>query len=272
MRCDMADKILTGLSELSMSAGAKIIGALLILVIGLRLSRCFVRLLTNRHFFKNIDPTAQTFIKSFVGILIKVVVIISAAGVMGVPMTSVITIIGSCGVAVGLAMQGGLSNLAGGLIILIIKPFKVGDYITEDKYEGEVSSIGIFYTTLVTYDNKKVLIPNGTLMNSTITAVNQLETRRVDLAFSAAYATDIDFAREVLLKTAAANALVLKEPEPAVQLSDCGESAVVFTLKVWTKTENYWTVYYSLKESAKKAFDENGIEIPFPQVDVHMKS
>lgn len=264
----MAESILKHIQNLGMTAGTRLIGAALILFLGFKLCKYAVRLLS--RLFKNIDPTAQTFIKSFVSIMLKVLIVISAAGVLGVPMTSVITIVGSCGVAVGLAMQGGLSNLAGGLIILILKPIRVNDYIIEDKYEGTVNEIGIFYTTLVTYDNKRVLIPNGTLMNSTITAVNQLEKRRVDLTFSASYSTDIDFARSVLKGTADAHPLVLKEPEPVIQLSGHKDSAVEFTLRVWTKADDYWTVHFDLIENVKKAFDENGIKIPFPQMDVHV--
>ncbi len=264
------EKILENMQNIGMTAGTRLIGAALILVIGFKLSKYLVKLLS--RIFKNIDPTAQSFLKSFIGIMLKVLIVVSAAGVLGVPMTSVITVVGSCGVAVGLAMQGGLSNLAGGLILMIIKPIRVGDYIIEESYEGTVTEIGIFYTTLVTYDNRRVLIPNGTLMNSTITAINQLEKRRVDLTFPAAYKTDIDFAREVIARTADEHPLVLKEPEPVIQLSNCGESGIEFTLRAWTKSENYWTVYFALKENVKKAFDKNGIEIPYPQMDVHFKS
>lgn len=266
----MVENILEHMQNLGMTVGTRLIGAALILVIGFKLSKYLVKLLS--RLFKNIDPTAQSFLKSFVSIMLKVLIVVSAAGVLGVPMTSVITIVGSCGVAVGLAMQGGLSNLAGGLILLIIKPIRVGDYIVEDSYEGTVTEIGIFYTTLVTYDNRRVLIPNGTLMNSTITAINQLEKRRVDLTFPAAYKTDIDFAREVIARTAEEHPLVLKEPAPVIQLSNCGESGIELTLRTWTKSENYWTVYFDLIENVKKAFDENGIEIPYPQMDVHVKS
>jgi small conductance mechanosensitive channel len=267
----MVDKMLDILGTFSMTAGAKIIGALLILVIGLKLSKYIVKIISNLRFFKTIDPTAQTFIRSFISILFKVVVVISAAGVLGVPMASVVTIVGSCGVAVGLAMQGGLSNLAGGLIILILKPFKVDDYIVENGVEGTVSSIGIFYTTLVTPDNKRVLIPNGSLMNSTITAVNQLETRRVDMVFSVSYNSDVDKVKSILKNVAQENPAVLREPEIQTVVLNHGESSVDFALRVWTKTENYWTVHFDLMEKVKKAFDENEIEIPYPQMDVHMK-
>lgn len=259
------------IASFSVSVGAKIIGAVLVLIIGFKLCKFIVKIITNMRALKNVDPSAQSFIKSFMGIFLKVVVVITAAGVLGVPMTSVITVVGSCGIAVGLALQGGLSNLAGGLIILIFKPFQVNDYIIEGGYEGTVSSIGIFYTTLVTVDNKRILIPNGTLMNSTITAANQLDTRRIDFAFNTSYSTDIDFAREILTLTAEKDPRVLKEPSPQVFVSKHGESAIELTLRVWTKTADYWDVYFALNENVKKAFDENEIEIPFPQMDVHIK-
>ena len=270
---DILDKLdLAGLlARFSVSVGAKIIGAALVLLIGFKLCGFIVKIITNMRAMKNVDPSAQSFIKSFLGIFLKVVVVITAAGVLGVPMTSVITVVGSCGIAVGLALQGGLSNLAGGLIILIFKPFQVGDYIIEGGYEGTVSAIGIFYTTLVTVDNKRVLIPNGTLMNSTITAANQLDTRRIDFKFNTSYSTNIDFAKKIMLATAEKDARVLKDPAPQALVSNHGESAIEFTLRVWTKTSDYWDVYFALNESVKKAFDENEIEIPFPQMDVHIK-
>ena len=263
--------ILSQIGEFCVSSGVRLIGAILILIIGFKLVKTLVKLITRRG-FAGIDASAQTFIKSFLNISLKVLVIVMAAGLLGVPMTSVITIVGSCGIAIGLALQGGLANIAGGLIILIFKPFGVNDYIIEGGFEGTVSSIGIFYTTLVTTDNKRILIPNGALMNSTVTAANQLPLRRVDLTFNVAYSTDIDFARGVIADVAKKNELVLADPETQILLSKHGESAIEFTLRAWTKSETYWDTYFSLIEGVKKAFDKNGIEIPFPQMDVHVKN
>ncbi|MBQ8003091.1 MAG: mechanosensitive ion channel, partial [Clostridia bacterium] len=189
-----------------------------------------------------------------------------------VPLTSVVTVIASCGVAVGLALQGGLSNLAGGIIIIILKPFKVGDYIIEGGVEGTVEAIGIFYTTLLTPDNKRVIIPNGSLMNSTVTAVNQLDTRRVDFKFSVSYSSDIDKVRKVIAYVAENTDKVLLDKGVDIFLSNHGESSIDFSVRVWSKTEDYWTVYFSINENVKKAFDKACIEIPFPQMDVHVKN
>lgn len=266
------EQILTSLTEFGISVGGKIIAALLVLVIGLKVAGFIVKLVTKSRAFSKIDITAQTFLKSVLNIALKAIVFVTAIGVLGVPLTSVVTVIASCGVAVGLALQGGLSNLAGGIIIIILKPFKVGDYIVEGGVEGTVEAIGIFYTTLLTPDNKRVIIPNGSLMNSTVTAVNQLETRRVDFKFSVSYSTDIDKARKVINYVIENTENIIAERGVDIFLSNHGESSIDFAVRVWTQTENYWSVYFSINENMKKAFDKAGIEIPFPQMDVHVKS
>lgn len=265
------EQILTSLAALAVSLGGKVIAALLVLVIGLKLGKFIVKLMTKSKVFSSIDITAQTFLKSVINIALKAVVFITAIGVLGVPLTSVITVIASCGVAVGLALQGGLSNLAGGIIIIILKPFKVGDYIVEGGVEGTVEAIGIFYTTLLTPDNKRVIIPNGGLMNSTVTAVNQLDTRRVDFTFSVSYSADIDKVRKVIAYVIANSENILTDKGVDIVLSNHGESSVDFAVRLWTKTENYWSVYFDINEKVKKAFDAADIEIPYPQMDVHIK-
>lgn len=266
------EKILTNLIELGVSLGGKLIAAILVLFIGLKLSAFLVRLVTRSRLFSAIDTTAASFLKSVMNILFKAVVFVTAIGVLGVPLTSVITVIASCGVAVGLALQGGLSNLAGGIIIIILKPFKVGDYIVEGGVEGTVEAIGIFYTTLLTPDNKRVIIPNGGLMNSTVTAVNQLGTRRVDFTFSVAYSSDIDKVKKVIEYVVSKNENVLEDKGVNIFLSKHGESSIDFSVRVWAKTENYWSVFFDINEKMKKAFDSAGIEIPYQQLDVHIKN
>ncbi len=264
-------QILTTLTEFSISMGGKIIAALLISGIGIKLVQFLVKAMTKSRVFKSIDPTAQTFLKSVINIALKAIVFITAIGMLGVPLTSVTTVIASCGVAIGLALQGGLSNLAGGIIIIILKPFKIGDYIIEGGVEGTVEAIGIFYTTLLTGDNKRVIIPNGTLMNSTITAVNQMDTRRVDFTFSVSYSSDIDKVKKVIDYVIANTENILEDKKVDIFVSKHGESSVDFAVRVWTKTENYWSVYFDINEKMKKAFDAAGIEIPYPQMDVHVK-
>ncbi len=265
------EQILTSLTQMGVSLGGKLLAALLVLGIGLKLAGFVLKLVVKSRVFSKIDITAQTFLKSVLNIVFKAVVFVTAVGVLGVPLTSVVTVIASCGVAVGLALQGGLSNLAGGIIIIILKPFKVGDYIMENGVDGTVESIGIFYTTLLTPDNRRVFIPNGSLMNSTVTATNQLDTRRVDFKFSVAYSSDIDMVKKVISYVIENTENVIMERGVNIVLSNHGESSIEFSVRVWTQTENYWSVYYSINENVKKAFDKAGIEIPYPQMDVHIK-
>ena len=266
------EQILTNLVQFAISVGGKLIAALLVLFIGLKLADFLVKLVAKSRLFEKIDITAQSFLKSVLKIALKAIVFITAIGVLGVPLTSVITVVASCGVAVGLALQGGLSNIAGGIMIIILKPFKVGDYIIEGGVEGTVEAIGIFYTTLLTPDNKRVIIPNGGLMNSTVTAVNQLEARRVDFEFSVSYASDIDKVKKVISYVIDNTENIIKDRGVDILLSNHGESSVDFAVRVWTQPENYWSVYFSINENVKRAFDKAGIEIPYQQIDVHVKN
>ena len=190
---------------------------------------------------------------------------------IGVPMASLVTVVGSCAVAIGLALQGGLSNIAGGLMLLIFKPFKVGDFISTNGMDGTVKTISIFYTTIVTVDNKIIQLPNGALSNSNIINYSANKTRRVDLDISVSYDSDIEKVKKVLTKILDNQELVLQEEEKFVRLKSHGSSALVFTVRSWVETPNYWTVYFDLMETIKKEFDKNKIEIPYEQVDVHMK-
>ena len=185
-------------------------------------------------------------------------------------MASLITVVGSCAVAIGLALQGGLSNIAGGLMLLIFKPFKVGDYISSNGLEGFVKSITMFYTTILTTDNKTIQLPNGTLSNSSITNYSANEKRRVDINLSVAYDSDIDKVKKVVNSVIEKHELILQDEDKFIRLKTHGESSLGFVLRVWVKTEDYWTVYFDLMETIKKEFDKNGIQIPYNQFDVHM--
>jgi small conductance mechanosensitive channel len=264
------EHLFQNLTTLGVSLGGKIIAALLVLFIGLKITKFIVKLVIKSKVFHAIDVTAQTFLKSVLNIALKAIVFITAIGVLGVPLTSVVTVVASCGVAVGLALQGGLSNLAGGIIIIILKPFKVGDYIIEGGVEGTVEAIGIFYTTLATPDNKRITVPNGLLSNATVINYSAEETRRVDMEFTVAYGTDIEKVNKVLLTVAGANDKILKDPAPFAALHRQGDSALVFVLRSWCKNSDYWNVYFYLEENMTKAFTAMGIEIPFNQLDVHI--
>ena len=189
---------------------------------------------------------------------------------LGIETTAIAAAIASAGLAIGLAMQGSLSNFAGGIMILIFKPFSIGDFIDNGTHSGTVTDIGIFYTTLETVDNKVVTIPNGALSNQSVTDYSAKEIRRLDLTFSVSYDSDIDLVKSTLKELAFAHELVMKEPEPFVRLGEQGDSALVFYLRVWVKSSDYWTVNFDMMEASKKIFDKRGISIPYPQMDVHL--
>ena len=263
-------EIVKNLSAKSTNFVVDFVIALVVLIIGYRIISFIESRLKKPHKFNKLDASAKSFIISFVTVALKIVLMIIALSIIGVPMASLVTIVGSCAVAIGLALQGGLSNIAGGLMLLIFKPFKVGDYIISNGLEGKVKSITMFYTTITTVDNKVIQLPNATLSNSSITNVSANKTRRVDLDISVSYKTDIDKVKKVVGSIIDKHELILHEEEKTIRLKTHAESALVFTVRAWTLTENYWTVYFDLMESIKKSFDENNIEIPYNQLDVHM--
>ncbi len=264
------EKILTFLFELFASLGVKIIAALIVLIVGQKLIKLIKKWIRKSPKFDNVDLGARTFLSSFLGITLNIFLFISIAMILGIPTTSFITALASCGVAIGLALQGALGNLAGGIMILIFKPFKVGDYIDATSASGTVSSISIMYTTLKTPDNKVITIPNGNLTNSVIENYSVSEDRRVDFVFTTDYNSDIENVKNILLDVASKHELVLKDPAPFARLSNHGESSLEYTLRVWSKASDYWTVKFDLLENVKKEFDANGISIPYPQMDVHI--
>lgn len=258
--------------QMAITFGEKLLIALLIVFIGFKIAKYIVKLLNKGRGYSKLSKNAKSFLNSFISIAIKTIILVVAAGIIGIPTTSIITLIGSAGLAIGLALQGGLSNIAGGLMILITKPFEVGNYIETANVKGTVTDITMFYTKLTTLDNKIITIPNGTLSSSTITNFDSQEARRVDLEFSVSYNSNIDKVKETMLEVAKANKLVLKDRPVTARMIKHDSSALVFALKVWCKTPDYWTVYFDMTEEIKRAFDKEKIEIPYPQVDVHMKN
>lgn len=220
---------------------------------------------------KNADPTITRFLDNVMNVTLKTVLIIIILQYIGVNLTGLTTIVASAGVALSLALKGSLANLAGGVIILVARPFNVGDFIETTDHSGVVEKISIFYTYLVTFDNKQILIPNGILTDSSIVNYSSKEIRRVDLTFSVSYEEDVIRVKNVLINILKNNELVLEEPEFFVGISMHGDSAINFIVKAWCKTEDYWTVYYDLLETVKIKFDEEGISIPYPQMDLHVK-
>ena len=261
----------TELKEFALTAGARIVAAVLLLVIGFKITNAIFKKGKNSKLFKKMDPSAAGFIKSFISIIIKTLLIVTAISILGVPMSSIVAVVASAGVAIGLAVQGALSNLAGGIMILLFKPFKVGDYITSGEFSGTVKTIGVFYTEINTIDNKLITLPNGNLTNSVIVNYTANELRRVDITVSASYKNDADTVKETLLALAKSAAKGLEDPAPAVVLSAYSGSSIDYIVRVWCKNEDYWNVYFELNDKIKKVFDAVGIEIPYQQVDVHIK-
>jgi len=250
--------------------GFKLIAALLVLVIGLKLAKFITKKIKKSKGFHKLDASVQSFLGNCLLAAFDIVVIVSACLIVGIPAASFIAALGTAGVAIGLALQGSLSNFAGGLMILIFKPFKVGDFIDSNGVSGTVIDISIFYTVLRTGDNKHVTIPNGTLMNSTVTNASAEDTRRVDFTFSANYGCDVEKVKKILLDVAASEEKAFNDPAPFCRLTSHGESSLDFVLRVWCNSADYWDINFNIKEKVVKAFEENGIEIPFPQLDVHL--
>lgn len=249
----------------------RILGALLILIIGSKLIKVFTKRFKKSKFYEKLDAGLAGFAVSTVKIGLYILLILSLLWVLGIETASVLALFTAGGVAISLAFQGAVSNLAGGVMILLFRPFRVGDFIEAAGVSGTVKEISVLYTIVITPDNKRITVPNGALTNSVVIDYSAEKTRRVDLKVTAAYSTDIDTVTELLLEKAKEHPLVLQDPAPAALLTAQGASALEFALRVWCKNEDYWTVNGDLGVALKKAFDEKGIEIPYPQIDVHMK-
>jgi small conductance mechanosensitive channel len=218
------------------------------------------------------DKTLNSFLTSMVSMSLKVVLFIAIAGMMGIETTSFMAIVASAGLAVGLALQGSLSNFAGGVMILIFRPIKVGELIEAEGHMGFVKEVDLFVTTIVTPDNRLVIIPNGTLSNGIINNYSRQGKIRIDLVLGVAYDSDIKKAREVIVKSMQDNPNVLSEPAPEIHVVELADNSVNFSVRPWTTADKYWAVYLSTLERAKYALDEAGIEIPFPQRVVHLQN
>lgn len=265
------EKLFDYIFELVASFGAKLITALIVLFIGVRIIKIVKKWLKNSPKLDKLDLGVRSFLGSFASIALYIVLFITVAMILGIPTTSFITALASCGVAIGLALQGALSNLAGGIMILIFKPFNVGDYITTASVSGNVDKITIMYTVLKTLDNKTITIPNGTLTNSVVENYSTQNQRRVDLVFSADYNADVETVKKILSDVMENHEKVLQDPAPFARLSRHGDNSLEYTVRAWCKSEDYWDVYFDITEAVKKEFDKNNISIPFPQIDVHIE-
>ena len=251
--------------------GMKLLGGILILVVGFFFIHWTMKFLKRSDKFVKIEPTLRGFLQNLVKLLLYIIVILTAANVMGVPLTSFVTLLASAGVAISLAMQGALSNFVGGMTILLLKPFRAGDYVKIGDTEGTVQSIGLFYTEMTTPDNKHISLPNSNLTNTAIVNFSREGTRRLDVSFGVSYDADIERTRQTLRGAVEETEGILPDPAPLIKMSDCGDSSVTFMIRVWCRSADYWDVNWGLIENGKRALDRAGIELPYPQVDVHMK-
>lgn len=251
-----------------------VILAAVVFFIGARVIKWVVKAVKKSMERANVEPGVATFICSLCKYILYFVLVLIILSQFGVTASSVIAVLGSAGLTVGLALQGSLSNFAGGVLILLLKPFVVGDYIIEnaDKQEGTVSEITIFYTKLLTVDNKAIMIPNGTLSNTSIVNVTAMNKRRLDLRFGVAYDSDIQKVKEILNRVAIGDEAVLKDEDSNVFVSELKDSCIEMGVRCWVNTGDYWTAKWRITENIKNEFDKAGISIPFPQVEVTMKS
>ncbi len=256
----------------SIEWGTKLLIAIAILVVGMMIVKKLTKITNKVLRKKEFDESLTTFLSSMVGITLKILVIITALGQLGVEMTSFIALIGAAGLAIGMAFSGTLGNFAGGVMILIFKPYKVGDYILAQGEEGFVKEIQIFNTILLTLDNKTVIVPNGAMANGNMVNFTMQEKRRVDFTVGIAYGDDYEKAKSTLEKFINEDDKILKDEPNFIGLVELADSSVNLTLRVWCKTEDYWDVYFKMNERIYKEFEQVGLNIPFPQLDVHIQN
>ncbi len=250
--------------------GLKVLGAVAILVLGWLLSKILVKILKKTFAKTNLDVSLEKFIIKTVDICIKIIVVIATISSLGVSTTGLIAAFSAAAVAISLALKDSLSNIAGGILMLLTQPFKTGDYIEADGYSGTVLQIDMIHTVLRTPDNRQVVIPNGQLVNKTIVDYSKESTRRMDLQFGIGYDNDPELAKKIILECANAHDMTLKDPEPFARVTEHADSAVIITMRVWCMSENYWTLHFDLLEKVRVEFDRNGISIPYNQLDVHV--
>ena len=252
------------------TSGLKIVIGLLLVWIGFKIITRVIKAANKVMEKRNVDVTLASFLDGFMNICLKLLLALMIMNYVGLSTSGIIALLGSAGIAVGLALKESLSNFAGGVIILFIRPFNVGDYIEGAGESGKVDKIGIFYTHMSTVDNKQILVPNGTLANGIVRNYTAQEMRRVDLTFCVGYDQDIRAVKNAIFSVINKEELILNEPEPFVAVSELADSSVNFITRVWTETDNYWKVYYSLLENVKIKFDEENISIPYPQMSIHV--
>ena len=265
------DEVVTFLKTSAVDFGIALVTAIVIFYVGRIVVRIVTKGLRKVMEARNVDMTLVTFISNLVNMILMVIVAIAAIGALGVQTTSFIAILGAAGLAVGLALQGSLSNFASGVLIIIFRPYKVGDWIEAAGISGSVVEVQILTTVLKTGDNKQVIVPNSQIMGSIITNYSANDTRRVDLVVGVSYSDDLDKVRKTLEELVAADDRILDEPETKIAVSALADSSVNFVCRPWVKTDDYWGVLFDLTEAIKKRFDKEGISFPFPQREIHVR-
>ena len=264
------DAFLSRMVDLGVTVGSKILFAVIVLIVGRwlvrRLNKLVNKILTKRE----VDASLTTFVRSLVSITLNLLLVIVIIGILGIETSSFIALFASAGVAVGMALSGSLQNFAGGVMILLFKPFKVGDFIEAQGQSGTVREIQIFNTILTTADNKVIIIPNGGLSTGLMKNYSKEPTRRVDWEFGIAYGDDYTKAREVLARLLDADSRVLKEPAYFIALTSLGASSVNIVVRAWVNSADYWGVYFDMNEKVYKTFAQENLNIPFPQMDIHL--
>ena len=250
--------------------GINIVMALAIFVIGRRISKILLAVVDKMFNKAGMDPMLVRFVHSILNALLLLFIIIASLDQLGVDTTSFIALIGAAGLAVGLALQGSLQNFAAGVMLIVFRPFKVGDFVDAAGVAGTIETIGIFTTTMKTGDNREIIIPNGSIYNGTITNFSARDTRRVDMVFGIGYDDDIRKAKEIMQSIIDADDRILKEPKPLIAVGELADSSVNFNVRPWVNSGDYWAVLFDLNEKIKLAFDDNGISIPYPQMDLHI--
>ncbi len=258
------------LQTLVISYGFRIITAILLFIAGKWLAKRITAILAKILEAQNVDITLIRFLNNIVYYLLLTAVVVAVAGQLGINTASFLTIIGAAGLAIGLALKDSLANFSSGVMLILFRPFKVGDVVVVAGETGKVEEISVFNTILNTADNQRKIIPNGAISNDTITNITANDTRRVDLVIGIGYDDDIKKAKETLEQIVGAEELVLKDPEPTIAVLELADSSVNLAVRPWVKTDDYWTVYFNLMEKIKLTFDEKNISFPYPQQDVHM--
>ena len=257
--------------DAAVSFGGRLLGAIALLIIGSLVIKALTKGLNKMIDKTKMDTAAKKILEKVVRGLLYLILILAAVGILGVDMSSVIAILASCGLAVGLALQGALTNLAGGIMLLVFKPFKLGDYIVGSGCEGVVTDISMFYTTLLTLDNKRVLIPNGELMNASITNYSAEKIRRVDVDYKITNDANAEEVKRVLLEACANTELILDDPAPFTRMTAVDDDTYIFTVRGWCETPTYWDAYFNLVENCSKALQDNGIDDPEERIVVRLQ-